>query len=48
MVCCVLGVTWDQIAKLDEAKRVLKEAVVLPLLMPEVFSAPRDLTLART
>ena len=37
------GVRWDDIAGLTEAKRLLEEAVVLPLWMPEyfqVFSAP--------
>jgi katanin p60 ATPase-containing subunit A1 len=34
----MVQVTWESIAKLDEAKRLLKEAVVLPLLMPEMFT----------
>lgn len=37
-----LNVSWSQIAKLDTAKRVLKEAVVLPLLMPELFTGLRE------
>lgn len=31
------NVHWDDIAGLEEAKRVLEEAVVLPQLMPEYF-----------
>jgi hypothetical protein len=31
------GVRWDDIAGLTEAKRLLEEAVVLPLWMPEYF-----------
>lgn len=31
------GVTWDDVAGLTEAKRLLEEAVVLPLWMPEYF-----------
>lgn len=31
------GVKWDDVAGLSEAKRLLEEAVVLPLLMPEYF-----------
>lgn len=31
------GVTWDDVAGLAEAKRLLEEAVVLPLWMPEYF-----------
>eukprot|EP00850_Spirogloea_muscicola_P020323 SM000212S06916 [mRNA] locus=s212:136992:139467:- [translate_table: standard] len=33
------GVTWADVAGLAEAKRLLKEAVVLPLWMPEYFKA---------
>eukprot|EP00850_Spirogloea_muscicola_P002952 SM000011S19130 [mRNA] locus=s11:1064140:1066609:- [translate_table: standard] len=33
------GVTWADVAGLVEAKRLLKEAVVLPLWMPEYFKA---------
>lgn len=36
------SLAWDQIAKLDDAKRLLKEAVVLPMLMPEVFTGIRE------
>jgi SpoVK/Ycf46/Vps4 family AAA+-type ATPase len=31
------NVRWDDIADLHEAKRLLKEAVVLPMLMPDYF-----------
>jgi hypothetical protein len=34
-------VHWDDIAGLEEAKRVLEEAVVLPLLMPDYFQGIR-------
>eukprot|EP00658_Telonema_sp_P-2_P038227 TRINITY_DN27465_c0_g1_i1.p1 TRINITY_DN27465_c0_g1~~TRINITY_DN27465_c0_g1_i1.p1 ORF type:complete len:418 (+),score=104.41 TRINITY_DN27465_c0_g1_i1:53-1306(+) len=36
------GVGWDAIARLEEAKRLLKEAVVLPLLMPDMFTGIRE------
>ena len=36
------GVAWRDIASLEEAKRVLKEAVVLPMLMPEMFQGIRE------
>jgi len=32
-----LGITFDDIASLDTAKRLLSEAIVLPLVMPEFF-----------
>uniref|UniRef100_M1D2Z9 Katanin n=1 Tax=Solanum tuberosum TaxID=4113 RepID=M1D2Z9_SOLTU len=35
------GVKWDDIARLSEAKRILQEATVLPLLMPEYFQGIR-------
>ena len=31
------NVRWDDIADLTEAKRLLEEAVVLPMLMPDFF-----------
>ena len=31
------NVNFDDIAELDDAKKVLQEAVILPLLMPEYF-----------
>ncbi|XP_016513524.2 katanin p60 ATPase-containing subunit A1 isoform X3 [Nicotiana tabacum] len=35
------GVRWDDVAGLNEAKRLLQEAVVLPLWMPEYFQGIR-------
>ena len=35
------GVKWDMIAGLRDAKRLLEEAVVLPLLMPDFFQGIR-------
>ena len=35
------GVEFEDIAELDEAKNILKEAVLLPLLMPEFFTGIR-------
>ncbi|XP_069147665.1 katanin p60 ATPase-containing subunit A1-like [Solanum lycopersicum] len=35
------GVKWDDIAGLSEAKRILQEVMVLPLLMPEYFQGIR-------
>ena len=32
-----LGVTFDSIAALDDAKRLLKETIVVPLLLPSFF-----------
>lgn len=36
-----LGVTWDDIAGLHDAKQVLQENCVLPLLMPQFFQGIR-------
>ena len=35
------GVTWGDIAGLEEPKRVLQENVILPLLMPDYFQGIR-------
>ena len=35
------NVHWDDIAELQEAKRLLNEAVILPMLMPEFFTGLR-------
>lgn len=35
------NVRWDDIAELQEAKRLLEEAVVLPLWMPDYFKGIR-------
>ena len=40
------GVGWRDIAGLDEAKSLLQEAVVLPLIMPEFFRGIRRLAVA--
>jgi hypothetical protein len=37
-----LGVSFDDIAALSTAKRLLNEAVVLPLIMPEFFTGIRE------
>jgi len=37
-----LGVSFDDIAALDVAKRLLNEAVILPLIMPEFFTGIRE------
>eukprot|EP00603_Paraphysomonas_imperforata_P004636 CAMPEP_0114415378 /NCGR_PEP_ID=MMETSP0103-20121206/1880_1 /TAXON_ID=37642 ORGANISM="Paraphysomonas imperforata, Strain PA2" /NCGR_SAMPLE_ID=MMETSP0103 /ASSEMBLY_ACC=CAM_ASM_000201 /LENGTH=692 /DNA_ID=CAMNT_0001583563 /DNA_START=9 /DNA_END=2091 /DNA_ORIENTATION=- len=36
-----LGVSFEDIAALDTAKRLLNEAIVLPLMMPELFTGIR-------
>ena len=36
-----LGVAFEDIASLETAKRLLNEAVVLPLMMPEIFTGIR-------
>lgn len=36
------NIKWDDIADLHEAKRLLEEAVVLPMLMPEFFTGVFD------
>jgi len=35
-------VSWDDIGGLGEAKRLLKEAIVWPMLKPELFKGPRE------
>ena len=35
------GVSWNDIAGLEEPKRVLQENVILPLLMPDYFQGIR-------
>jgi len=37
-----LGISFDDIAALDDAKRLLTEAVVLPLMVPELFTGIRE------
>ena len=37
-----LGVTFDDIASLEDAKALLNEAVVLPLIIPEFFTGIRE------
>jgi len=37
-----LGITFDDIAALSDAKRLLNEAIVLPLIMPEFFTGIRE------
>ena len=37
-----LGVTFDDIASLEDAKALLNEAVVLPLIIPEAFTGIRE------
>ncbi|XP_064628903.1 katanin p60 ATPase-containing subunit A-like 1 isoform X1 [Lineus longissimus] len=41
IVCRNINVKWDDIADLGEAKRLLKEAVVLPLCIPDFFTGIR-------
>jgi katanin p60 ATPase-containing subunit A1 len=36
-----VNVKWDDIADLKEAKRLLEEAVVLPLFVPDYFTGIR-------
>ena len=36
------AVDWDDVGGLDEAKRLLKEAAVLPLLIPDFFTGIRE------
>lgn len=35
------NIHWDDIADLQDAKKLLEEAVVLPLLLPEFFTGIR-------
>ena len=35
------NVTWDSVAGLEEPKKLLKEAVILPLIMPDFFKGIR-------
>jgi katanin p60 ATPase-containing subunit A1 len=42
MLVSAPAVTFDDIAALDDAKRVLTEAVVMPMLMPEMFVGIRQ------
>lgn len=39
-----LSIHWDDIADLVEAKNLLQEAVVLPMLMPQFFTVSRNIT----
>jgi ATP-dependent 26S proteasome regulatory subunit len=34
-------ITWDLIAGLEFAKKTIKEIIVLPMLMPELFTGVR-------
>ena len=34
----MLGVHWDDVVELDDAKRLLKEAVVMPIKYPQIFT----------
>jgi SpoVK/Ycf46/Vps4 family AAA+-type ATPase len=42
IVSTSLDITFDDIASLDDAKRVLYEAIVLPVMMPEFFTGIRE------
>lgn len=42
MVTHDLNISWDDIAELNDAKRLLREAVVLPQLMPQFFKGLRS------
>ena len=35
------NISWDDVAGLDQAKKVLQEAVILPIKHPEVFIGQR-------
>jgi len=35
------NIMWDDVAGLDQAKKVLQEAVILPIKFPEVFIGQR-------
>jgi len=41
VACGTTAGRWDDVAGLTEAKRLLEEAVVLPVLMPEFFKGIR-------
>lgn len=41
-VGAVVQVSFDDIASLDDAKRLLNEAITLPMLMPEYFTGIRE------
>ncbi len=42
------NVSFDDIAELNSAKTALKEAILLPLLMPQVFVVPFSITTPST
>jgi hypothetical protein len=42
IVSTSLDITFDDIASLDDAKRILYEAIILPVMMPEFFTGIRE------
>lgn len=40
--CRCFGSDWDSIAGLEYAKKILQEAVVLPILRPDIFIGLRQ------